>query len=83
MRAAIMIAVAIAAAGCASPYPLTWDRERAGPDELRMEAAQCRVQAMTGSNHPDAVVAYVGATSIYRDCMIGKGWRRTAEKAKP
>lgn len=65
--------------GCTSPYPMSWSRPGAGDDALRTEAAQCRVQAMTGSApHRDAFVGLAAAEGIYRDCMIGKGWIFTA-----
>lgn len=64
---------------CATtPYPENWHRDGATERDLRMESAQCKVQAISGSSaQSDGVAAYLGAAGIFRNCMIGKGWERT------
>lgn len=69
---AALLSIALLLAGCATA---TYSRPEATPDDLRVEAAQCRERAFTATAGDYSLAGAASRETIQKACMEGKGWR--------
>lgn len=83
--AAVLVGLALCAAGCATaarPTP-EWVRTRESAEDLERAREACKQQALAevSQEYHDPIAAQAGAGSFFK-CMANKGWKQ-APKADP
>lgn len=73
MRTLLIIA-AVMLAGCGTK---TYMRAGSTESDFKRDAAQCRVQHNQALLQAKDVMGNLTASTIFRDCMEGKGWERS------